>query len=380
MRHRSTVEFAGVPFHPLSPDLDMLKGDPEFRREVVDPRFGTVAVLQRLTIPYLRDNYEELREVYRGADLVVANRWTYAASIAAEQLGIKWLTVYLQPLGFFSRFDPPVLPGMPLQTRFGPAARWAHFLTLEIAKQRSLELVEPIQRLREHAGLRRSARHPIFEWNSPFGNMGWFSRLLGSWRPDWPHRTVTTGFPVYDGSAGYEVDEAVTRFMETGDQPVVFTLGASATLEPGNFFEESAAIARELGIRAVIAGMPNTGVSPDKNICFSSYIPYSQLFPRASLIVHAGGIGTIALALRAGRPMILVPFGFDQPDNAHRTARLGVAQVIPRDSYRREIVAPVLSCMLRNRKIASKSVKISKKLAGEDGAASACGFIETFLR
>jgi len=256
LKHRSTVELAGVPFHPLSPDVGTLKGDPEFCREVVDPRFGFVALLQRLVIPDLQDNYEELREVYLGAGLVVANRWTYTASIAAEQFGIKWLSVYLQPLGFFSRFDPPVLPGMPWQTRFGPAARWAHFLTLEIAKQRSLGLVEPIQRLRERVGLRRSARHPIFEWSSPFGNMGWFSRLLGSWRPDWPRRTVTTGFPVYDGSAGYVVDKGIDRFMEQGDQSVVFTLGSSATLEPGNFFEESAAIAKELGIRAVIAGMP----------------------------------------------------------------------------------------------------------------------------
>ena len=46
------------------------------------------------------------------------------------------------------------------------------------------------------------------------------------------------------------------------------------------------------------------------------YAPYSGLFPRCSAIVHQGGVGTTAQAMRSGRPMLVVPFGFDQHDNA----------------------------------------------------------------
>jgi spore coat polysaccharide biosynthesis predicted glycosyltransferase SpsG len=46
--------------------------------------------------------------------------------------------------------------------------------------------------------------------------------------------------------------------------------------------------------------------------------------PRASVVVHQGGIGTTAEALRSGRPMLVVPFAHDQYDNAERVRRLGV--------------------------------------------------------
>ena len=61
--------------------------------------------------------------------------------------------------------------------------------------------------------------------------------------------------------------------------------------------------------------------------------PIQRFFPRAAVIVHSGGIGTSAQALAAGRPMLVVPFAFDQPDNAARLQRLGVARAIPRKHY-----------------------------------------------
>ena len=60
----------------------------------------------------------------------------------------------------------------------------------------------------------------------------------------------------------------------------------------------------------------------------AEYAPYSALFSRASLVVHQGGVGTTAQCLRAGRPMLIMPYSHDQPDNARRMRRMGVARVI----------------------------------------------------
>jgi UDP:flavonoid glycosyltransferase YjiC (YdhE family) len=46
-------------------------------------------------------------------------------------------------------------------------------------------------------------------------------------------------------------------------------------------------------------------------------------------VVHQAGIGTLAQALRAGRPQVILPVAFDQPDNARRAAALGVGRVLP---------------------------------------------------
>jgi rhamnosyltransferase subunit B len=41
-------------------------------------------------------------------------------------------------------------------------------------------------------------------------------------------------------------------------------------------------------------------------------------------VVHHGGIGTVATALAAGTPQLILPLAWDQPDNAARVKRLGV--------------------------------------------------------
>src|SRR5262249_31774015 len=50
------------------------------------------------------------------------------------------------------------------------------------------------------------------------------------------------------------------------------------------------------------------------------YVPLAALLPRAAALVHHGGIGTTAEALRAGVPQVIVPLAYDQFDNAARWA------------------------------------------------------------
>jgi UDP:flavonoid glycosyltransferase YjiC (YdhE family) len=52
--------------------------------------------------------------------------------------------------------------------------------------------------------------------------------------------------------------------------------------------------------------------------------PFDRLLPRASAIVHHGGIGTVACAIAAGIPQLVCPLAYDQFDNAARVERLGL--------------------------------------------------------
>jgi len=88
-------------------------------------------------------------------------------------------------------------------------------------------------------------------------------------------------------------------------RPLVFTLGSSAVVDAGPFYENSVAATKLLGRRAVLLvgkDPRNRPASlPDGVVAFA-YAPYSELFPRAAAIVHQGGIGTTAQAMRSGRP------------------------------------------------------------------------------
>ena len=164
----------------------------------------------------------------------------------------------------------------------------------------------------------------------------------------------------------------------------MFTLGSAAVLAAGDFYDVSAKAAMELGARAVllIGTDPRTSLKqtlPD-SICAAEYAPYSALFSRASLVVHQGGVGTTAQCLRAGKPMLIMPYSHDQPDNARRMRRLGVAKVIQKASYTPKKVTRKLRKMLDDRGLAEKARAVAELLRGEDGVKTACDALEALHR
>jgi UDP:flavonoid glycosyltransferase YjiC (YdhE family) len=169
-------------------------------------------------------------------------------------------------------------------------------------------------------------------------------------------------------------------FLDAGAPPVVFTLGSAAVLDPGAFFHESIEAADRLGIRALlIAGDSQPKETPPPNIHVTGYAPYSAVFARASAIVHQGGIGTTAQALRAGKPMIVVPYGFDQPDNAARVRRLGVAETISRRKYNSHRVVAALRRILGDASYAQRAEVIAQEVRTENGARAASDALERLL-
>lgn len=227
--------------------------------------------------------------------------------------------------------------------------------------------------------------YTLMEPYSPHGSLAWFSRVLASPQPDWPPRTVITGFPFYDKGPAEPVglDPTLEDFLEGGAPPVVFTLGSAAVFDPGTFYEQSLTAVRRMGLRAVLLvgkeGMSSLAQAPSDRIYIGEYAPYSALFPRAELIVHQGGIGTTAQALRAGRPMLVVPYSHDQPDNAERVVRLGVARTISRSSYTWQKAEAAVRALRTDRGVIGRARALGAQLQAEDGVAAACSAIDELV-
>jgi UDP:flavonoid glycosyltransferase YjiC (YdhE family) len=210
-----------------------------------------------------------------------------------------------------------------------------------------------------------------------------FSKTLGKPQPDWHKTTLQTGFCFYDGQDDLgTMPENLTKFLDAGEPPIVFTLGSAAVMDARDFFEESAKAAKILGKRAVLLyGVFN---EPPKilneSIVGFDYAPYSMVFPKAACVVHQGGVGTTAQVLRAGVPHLFMPYSHDQPDNAARCERLGVARVISRDDYTAENAAKYLREILTNSSYQAKAIEASEIVAAEGGTKTACDAIENILR
>jgi UDP:flavonoid glycosyltransferase YjiC (YdhE family) len=168
------------------------------------------------------------------------------------------------------------------------------------------------------------------------------------------------------------------HFLESGAAPVVFTLGSLVVNSPGSFYNESLAAARILRKRAVLLVGEDALArylplrSTDVHVC--AYAPHSLLFPRAETIVHQGGIGTLAQALRSGRPQLVVPFFGDQLDNAARAVGVGSARCLAPRVYTAESAARELS-RLTAAHYRLCAMKIHGCLASENGAAEAARVI-----
>jgi UDP:flavonoid glycosyltransferase YjiC (YdhE family) len=150
-----------------------------------------------------------------------------------------------------------------------------------------------------------------------------------------------------------------------------------------DFYQTSVDAARALGRRALLLVGDNGAKLRTQGLAdmigVFDYAPHSFVMPRASVIVHQGGVGTTAQALRAGRPMLVVPFGQDQPDNARRCVELGVGRTISRKNYRRDAVASELSRLSSDPSYTSRAADVSSIIASEHGVATACDAIERVL-
>ena len=110
------------------------------------------------------------------------------------------------------------------------------------------------------------------------------------------------------------------------------------------------------------------------------YAPYSEVFPRAACVVHQGGVGTTGQVLRAGVPHLIVPFAHDQPDNAARCRRLGVAESIDRHSYSSSSAADLLRRILADPGYRTRAADASAVVRSEGGTQAACDAIERVLK
>ncbi len=379
---RPRIAPLGLEFHAVRPDIDPTN---TFLVEMIyDVKKGTERGLREFLFPSLRHSYDDLLDAATKparADLLLLGELNYAGPIVAEATGIPWASYVLAPFSFFSAYDPPVLPPYPRLAKLDKVIPGMGRGVKSVARLVTREWPEPIYALRRELGL-PPGLNPIFEGkHSPHLVLALFSRMLGVEQKDWPANVCISGFCFYDADAGNGALPAhLEQFLAAGEPPVVFTLGSAAVLAAGSFYEISAKAAMLVGRRAVLLIGSDPRNKPQQklpeSICVAEYAPYSALFPRASVLVHQGGVGTTAQSLRAGRPMVIMPYSHDQPDTARRVRRMKLSHTIERRAYTPERVARELKIMLGNPDFAAHAQCAAARLQQEDGVRTACDALE----
>lgn len=375
------VERSGLEFRPLRPDVPPQENSRDIVRRILDAREGPAYLFTEVLGPALRDTYDDTGAALRGADLAVSHQIPVTTPIVAERTGMTWVSGVLMPMGFLSAYDPPTPPQAPALRTIARLHPMLGRAMTALGRRVAAPWAEPIYRFRESLGMDRGA-NPLFEGqHSPHLVLALFSRILAEKQPDYPQQAVVTGFPFYDGGER-QPDPELHAFLDDGEPPVVFTLGSSAVYLADDFYEVSIEAVTRLKRRALLlAGENAAALRPTlpPGIAAFDYAPHSHVMPRGCLTVHQGGVGTTGQALRAGKPMLVVPFGQDQPDNARRCVEAGVGRTIARGRYTVERLTNELRALLDNPSYARRAREVAAVVEGEDGTRTACDLIEGVL-
>ena len=379
--YREKIETLGFEYSPMAPHMnpDEIADAPE----LMDAKTGTEKILRGIILPSVRPMFDDLMKAVDGADLLITGEIVYAAKSVVEKTGIAWISTTLAPVSLFSAYDPSVPPPAPWFENLRGLGVTFHRGVHGVIRWVTSDWLKPYRDFRREIGLSED-HNPIFEGKySDLLHLVMFSKVLAKPQPDWPKASLQTGFCFYDGQEDSgTMPDGLAEFLDTGPPPIVFTLGSAAVMDARDFFDESAKAAKIVDCRALLLYgrdcTPPKGL--DQNIAAFEYAPYSLVFPKAACVVHQAGVGTTGQVLRAGVPHLIMPYGHDQPDNAARCRRLGLAEILTRDSYNAVNAAGMLQKIFGDQRYAEKAANTATIVRAEHGTKTACDAIEAVLK
>lgn len=369
-----------------------------------DPVYGLQCYFHRVIGPMVRPVYALVSDIVQKEPqlAVIASLLALGARIARDVHPFRLLSVNPYPVFFQSLRRPPVLPRCTLHNiakrhtpsllesigdglvnrLLGPAVRnprivfsknaasWKKRLTQYGSNHVVDAILRPafadLGRLAVRLPRRRLFASYAF---SPEMTLGLFPDWFAPPQPDWPQNVVLSTFPEL-GQARRPPSPTLEAFLAAGPPPVVFTFGSHKRHSAGLFATALAAI-RTTGQRAVFLTQSDQDIPKDlpPQVLHARFEPLPYLLGRAALVVHHAGIGTCADALRAGIPQILVPFTYDQPDNATRLLRLGVGRIVPVGLLSPDRLVREMEAALATPDVARSCRGLAARLAAEDSEA-----------
>ena len=228
----------------------------------------------------------------------------------AARPGLPVVSVWLAPSNLRTLHDPLTL-GPIVVPRWVPAfARRALWRTLG-------RMVDKVALNGVNAARRMHCMAPVTSMMDHLFTVADLSVMLfPAWfappQPDWPQPMRMGDFPLFDPNPGASLPAALSAFLAAGTAPLVATHG-TGNRQAAAFFAQAIEAAGRLGQRIILLTPERSQVPADLPpwAYWQDYCAFAQLLPQVAALIHHGGIGTTAEALRAGTPQLIVALAYD---------------------------------------------------------------------
>ena len=307
---------------------------------------------------FCRDVAEELQR--DPADVAVIDTMIFPAMFGAEVTGVRVVIVMHGPYLIPRAEVPPLGSGlMPAKGRLGrlrdrsaAAVTNAAFRTAmpSLNRTRAEAGLPPVRDLPDLMG--RADR--ILVCSSPSYDFGPGSvpanvRYVGPQLDDHPG----------EGSGG--------RWADEPGQPLVLVGLSSTVMRQEGLLQQAADALGQLPVHGLVTTGPAVDpavISAPGNVTVTRWVRHADVLPHCSAVITHGGHGTVMKALIAGAPLILVPLGRDQPDNAARVVHAG-AGVRLRKNTSADALRAAISRVIADPNYRAAAQRMAARLAAE---------------
>ena len=169
--------------------------------------------------------------------------------------------------------------------------------------------------------------------------------------------------PVFEPDPSETLPDWVERLP---DRPTVYVTLGTVHNDPSVFRVLLAALADVDCNVIVTVGRNNDPASLEPlpaNAVVERYIPQALLLPHCSAVVSHGGSGSVLATLGAGLPMLLVPQGADQFENAAHCRRLGAARVLLPDELTADAARAAAVSLLDEESFRESARRVAAEIA-----------------
>ncbi len=368
--HRGLAEAHGLELRPVCGSFRELLETPEGKRWITssDKPREYLRAIEALFKPLADRWAAELETALDGVDAAGMSWMLPQAMTAAEKLRIPFAVLTPFPILPTGAYGALELPRIPVVTpwlhralgRVLPRLLWKRVYRQQAERYRSTHRM-PL--------LRDTMWSKIVD--EGVGHLHMYSSDVSARPDDWPPCAEVTGYCFLDAPRTWQPPAKLTQFLGAGPPPVYVGFGSMTGMDP----EVLAMLTREalrLSKQRAVIGMGWGGLAKivaDKDVLVIDDAPHDWLFPQMAAVVHHGGAGTLAAALRAGKPSVITPFFADQPLWARLAAQLGVAAP---PILKRKLTAERLGAAIRHvvsdEAMARRASEIGVRLRADDGA------------
>lgn len=337
---RQLVESNGVDFVPTTSDLMAIAESPEGKAILEHPIRNFKLALRyskEVINPAYRKTLEEFLAAASDADVIVYHPKALGTVDIALKLGIPCVSMPLVPVTY------PISEFANLAVTTKNLGKWLNKATYrvnEMAESSQINLINDFRAKVLQLPKRKAGIYTYTDGRKEIPTVYPVSKALFPEVNSWDGHVFMPGFFFLD-SEDEMLPEEVEQFLSAGKPPVAVTFSGMPLAQPVSLLEKLRAALKMTRNRAIIL-TGNSGIESENDdlICTVKAAPHSLLFPRVKGIIHHGGVGTMAAALRAEKPQMIIPFSTDQPFWAKRLYRLGYSLKPMRE---KEVTAAALS-------------------------------------